>query len=348
MVKKYIRDAAKHLIFLSLMVTTFVPNETVTAEPKNSPLYQSSAYDLIAEVNALRVASGLPEYIVSPILMGTAQAQADFMASTGSVTHAGPGGIILTQRLLNAGYPLAGDLSLGGFRAENITGGSGKTAIQAVQQWLGDAEHINTMLSPVLVEIGAGVAVSNGRVYYVIDCARPTTSGAPQALPESGEASGVGDNSIASTPGAEIVPQYMAPVLTVAPDSEGLVYHEVLYGQSLWSLAIAYGVKIDEIRTLNGLSPDYVIQTGDRLLVRKDAQRLVTATFIPTITPIAVTVMLTDTSIPTPTTATIPELSTESSGTTGKGPVIGMVVAIILVALLLAGLATWVSARKVV
>jgi len=32
------------------------------------------------------------------------------------------------------------------------------------------------MVSQNLTEIGAGVAVSGGRVYYVIDCARPTTS----------------------------------------------------------------------------------------------------------------------------------------------------------------------------
>jgi len=348
MAKKHMWDAPSCLFLVAVLATCFIPFEKVAAEVVDSPFYQSSAYDLITEVNALRIASGLPEYTVSSILMGTAQAQADFMASIGSTTHAGPGGITLTQRLLNAGYPLAGDLSLGGFRAENITGGSGKTAAQAVQQWLGDAEHINTMLSPVLVEIGAGVAVSGGRIFYVIDCARPTTSGAPQAS-SGGDTGVINENSIASTPGVEVVPQYMAPVLTVTPDVEGLVYHEVLYGQSLWSLAIAYGVKIDEIRTLNGFSPEYVIQTGDRLLVRKVAPPPVKPINSPTNTPLTVTQLQTPTSfqLATPTTVlATPTVLSEIPNR--KSSVVGMVIGIVLFAILFAGLATWISVRKVV
>ena len=347
MVIKHIRKFAICLVLILIIVTTFVPNDIVIAKSDISSLSQSSAYDLIAEVNALRVASGLPEYTLSPILMGTAQAQADFMASTGTVTHAGPGGITLTQRLLNAGYPLAGDLSLGGFRAENITGGTGKTATQAVQQWLGDAEHINTMLSPVLVEIGAGVAVSGDRVYYVIDCARPTTSGAPQA-PIGSEVATTNDNSIAGTPVTEVIPQYMAPVLTATPDSEGSIYHEVLYGQSLWSLAIAYGVKIDDIRALNGLSPEYVIQTGDRLLVRKDAPPLVSPTFLQTISPTLTLPVITTPSSSATDTIIIGTQTELSELPEGRKSVAGKVVGIILVALLLAGLTTWIGARKVV
>ena len=113
--------------------------------------------------------------------MSTAQAQADYMAAIGSVTHSGPGGIQLTQRLLNAGYPLAGDILLGGFRAENITGGN-IIAAQAVQGWTGDALHLNTMLSPDLTEIGAGVARAGDRYYMVIDCALPTTNGQPKRV----------------------------------------------------------------------------------------------------------------------------------------------------------------------
>jgi len=335
------RKAAFWLTLASILVMTLIPYMQAKARPEDSPSFQSSAYDLIAAVNALRAASGLPEYSVNSILMGTAQAQADFMASTGSITHSGPGGIGLTQRLLNAGYPLAGDLSLGGFRAENITAGPGKSANQAVQEWLGDAAHINTMVSPNLQEIGAGVAVSGGTVYYVIDCARPASSGAPQAYTPGS------NGSAAGTPGAEVIPQYMAPVLTVTPDEKGLVYHEVLYGQSLWSLAIAYGVKIDEIRSLNNLSPDYVIQTGDRLLVRKDAPPLVTATFVHTVTPIMSTRVVTTTSFPTVMATTVTGTSAAMVEQPEKrNSVTGTVIAIVLVALLLAGMLTWLSARK--
>ena len=150
------------------------------AETAPRPLAAASAYDLIDAVNALRGSHGLPAYSINLTLMYTAQNQADFMAATGTVTHSGPGGIGLIDRLLAAGYPLAGDLSLGGFRAENIiSGGDDATAQWAVDQWMGDAPHQNTMLSPNLSEIGAGVATAGGRVYFVIDAAHPTSGGAP-------------------------------------------------------------------------------------------------------------------------------------------------------------------------
>ena len=336
------------LLLCAFFAATLVPSGNANALPGVSPRIQSNANELIAAVNTLRAASGLPEYTVNSILMGTAQAQANFMASIGSVTHSGPGGIGLTQRLLNAGYPLAGDLSQGGFRAENITGGPGKSANQAIQEWLGDAAHINTMLSPNLHEIGAGVAVSGGTVYYVIDCAQPTTGGVPQANTTGGEASTAGNASVVGTPGEAAIPQYMAPVLTATPDVEGLVYHEVLYGQSLWSLAIAYGVKIEEIRSLNNLSPEYVIQTGDRLLVRKDAPPPLaspTSTQFPT--PISQTLVSTATSILTSTVFAVTETPVVAADKQKSGnSFVGSIVGIVLLALLFAGGMTWIGARK--
>ena len=142
----------------------------------NIPSAAGSPFDLINAVNALRASYGLAPYNISPILMFTAQSQAEFMAATGDVSHTGFGGSSLTDRLLAAGYPLAGDLSLGGFRAENITSGNeDRSAQSAVYGWTGDALHLDTMISPNLSEIGAGVAIANGRVYYVIDAALPTT-----------------------------------------------------------------------------------------------------------------------------------------------------------------------------
>lgn len=224
------------------------------------PRLAGSPYDLIDAVNALRASYGLAPYSINSILMYTAQSQADFMAATGSMTHSGPGGIGVTDRLLAVGYPLAGDLSLGGFRSENITGGRESMSAQAaVDGWTGDAPHLNTMISPDLTEIGAGVAVSGGRVYYVIDCARPTTSGAPQAAATSVEGG-------SPVPGAEAVIVPAAVVST--PNEAGDVIHEVRPGQTLWQIAIAYNVKIDEIKSLNNLS-DNSIYPGNKLLIMK-------------------------------------------------------------------------------
>ncbi len=309
------------------LVVWLQPSTTVYAQP--AP--QVSASDLIAEVNALRLSNGLPAYTVSTILMQTAQGQADYMAATGSITHYGPGGITLTQRLLNAGYPLAGDLSLGGFRAENITGGSNKTAAQAVQEWTGDAPHLNTMLSPNLQEIGAGVAKVGSMVYLVIDCAMPTTGGGqlPAYTPASGEA---GSSTFAPS-------DFMVPVVTNTPDQEGLVYHEVQYGQTLWSLAIGYGVKIDEIRALNSLGGEEIIYQGERLLIRKDTPPAHTPSPIMSLAtdlPLAETASQTPLPPPeTPVPTTTSVLDSPDSSEDFNG---GLVVGIALLVILLVGL----------
>ena len=259
-----------------------------TAGTVHQPPLESSANDLIAIVNALRNVYSLPAYTVNPVLMTTAQNQADYMALTETVTHSGPGGSTMTQRLLAAGYPLGGDLSAGGFRSENIIQmlQSGM-AQEAVEAWMGDAPHQNTMLSPDLTEIGAGVAVMNGRVYYVIDCARPTNY----------------DETSASTqiPGAEAtVPAAVAviyPVELSTPNTDGQVIHEVRDGQTLWQIAISYGVKINDIKSRNNLL-DNDIYPGNKLLIKMEA----TATVVP------------------PTTSTLPSATANASPTVTLRP----------------------------
>jgi LysM repeat protein len=320
---------------LTLMVLgVFLLVANVVAQPANLPSIQSSANDLIAEVNALRVANGLPAYTVNQILMQVAQDQANYMAATGQIAHR-PG---LTQRLLDAGYPLAGDLSQGGFRAENITGGN-KTAAQAVQGWIGDALHTNTMLSPNLSEIGAGVAKVGNTYYMVIECALPTTNGQPQAYTPAA------DDPAAATSGPS---NFIVPITISTPDENGLVYHEVQYGQTLWAIAIEYGVKIDEIRALNNLGPTTDIYQGDRLLIQKDVPpSSVTATIgmsanpsIQTTTPIPFpTVTLLVTKTPT----MVIEVQFESPE---RNSMAGMVIGIALIAILFAGLFSWMSSRR--
>ena len=333
------RQMKNCLVFAFLVFVILHPFKDVVAQPVDLPFLQSSAYDLITEVNALRAANGLPAYTISPILMGTAQAQADFMAATGSVTHSGPGGIQLTQRLLNAGYPLAGDLSLGGFRAENITGGN-KTAAQAVQGWMGDAPHLNTMLSPNLTEIGAGVAKVGDRYYMVIDCAQPTISGQSQAYTP-----GIDDPVIGTSAPSDII----VPIITSTPDENGLVYHEVQYGQTLWAIALKYGVKIDEIRTLNNLGPTTEIYQGERLLVRKNTPPVpATVTVEVSVAPTDLVQLVTSTSISAATPFSPDTLTVTAAPDmdTGSNSVTGLVVGIVLVALLVVGTLSWMSSRQ--
>ena len=331
------RKSIKCVTFtLLVFVVSLLRYGNVIAQPAKLPPPQSSAHDLIAEVNALRAANGLPAYTDNSILMQIAQDQANYMAASGQVAHR-PG---LTQRLLNAGYPLAGDLSQGGFRSENITGGN-KTAAQAVLEWTGDALHLNTMLSPNLTEIGAGVAQAGGRYYMVIDCAQPTISGVPQVFTPN--ATGAVTESFGPS-------DFIVPVTTSTPDENGLVYHEVQSGQTLWAIAIEYGVKINDIRAMNNLGETTEIFPGDKLLVRKDAP-LPTATATLEVTAMPSDIFQTGTATSFPT-ATLPPADTPTilikdlTGASKGGSVAGIGVGIALVAILFAGMLTWMGSRK--
>jgi uncharacterized protein YkwD len=240
------------VILAIIGLLTFASAHGANAESLTRAQLSASPLDLVNAVNNLRAAYGLPPYSINPILMAVAQNQADYMASTGNVSHTGAGGSSVTVRLLAAGYPLAGQLSLGGFRSENITSGSESVSAQAVvDQWATDSLHLTTMISADLTEIGAGVSIHAGRAYFVIDCARPTNSDVPQDVGTPGaEGSPI--------PTAALVGSVVIPVTVSTPDANGELIHEVQAGQTLWQIAISYNTKIDEIKRLNNLVDDNI------------------------------------------------------------------------------------------
>lgn len=293
------------LLLLLVLLSALFPASLVGAggairQAESRLRVDMDAFSLINEVNALRAANGLAPYSINPILMAIAQQHAEFMAAYG-VSHYGYSGTRPYQRALNAGYPLAGDLSLGGFMSENITAGSEKSVQQAVLEWQGDAPHLNTMLSPNLTEIGAGVAIVDGRVYYVIDCAKPTGSGVPQntPLPSAGGATAV--PGAASSP----LPAVVRTIVPSTPGADGKVYHEVNPGETLWLIAISYGVKVADLQRLNGLGNSLDIYPKMKLLVMEMPTPTPTGTVTPTLFP-TFTPYPTFTAQPTPTATPTP------------------------------------------
>ena len=328
---------------LAAVVVLTITNHSYAA-PGKMPSAAGSPFDLINAVNALRASYGLAHYSISPILMFTAQSQAEFMASTGDVSHTGFGGSSLTDRLLAAGYPVAGDLSLGGFRAENVTSGNeDRTAQSAVDGWSRDALHLDTMISPHLSEIGAGVAIANGRVYYVIDAALPTTG---PVIPASTIIAGSG--SASPPPEASI-----STAVVSTPNLEGDVIHEVQVGQSLWQIAIAYEVAIDEIKRLNKMV-DNSIYPGIKLLIKTG----VVVTVMPTVSVTAVqagspTAMLISTvspaisaSLETPVSGTFTPGAAAETIAVDNTSIMRVAIGIIVLALLGGGVFTWLGRTK--
>lgn len=254
------RAAGRALLLVAsfgiLILSLLSAGEVQSAGLRSRLAQASDAYELIDAVNALRIANGLPPYDAHPILMGTAQAQADYMASTGTVSHYGPDGSRPYQRILAAGYPLAGDLSQGGFTSENITAGTNLSAQEAVSGWQGDAPHLHTMLSTYAQDIGAGVATAGDHVYYVIDVALATGS-TPRYTPGPG----------GTFPTAVYYAPLVSTIYPSTPAADGAVRHKVQPGETLWLIAITYGTKVDSIRGLNNLASDAPLHPGLDLLI---------------------------------------------------------------------------------
>lgn len=324
--------AAVFLLFLCLP-----PKESALARPREDI---TSPSQLIEAVNSLRLSNGLAALPVHPILMQSAQSQADYMAAIGYSTHARPSGTY-TQQLLSLGFPLAGDLSLGGFRAENVLNTNGPLVWGSVPGAWQDAEHMNTMLSGNFTHIGAGVSQSGSSYFYVVDTAAATGSGQQQSSAAAVLTSAPGG----STTGSSGVSQFMVPVTLNTPRPDGNVYHKVQYGQSLWSIAIAYGTTIKNIQALNNLGEASTVYQGQELLVVTGATQaasvpvevtptiLIISTFSPTVTfaPTATSVGVTHT--PTEGTAEAAEVKPASSRV--------LLVVIIIAAFVGAGMAVW-------
>ena len=339
---------------LTLLVLTFglLPTNDILARSmlqENGPV----AEELIQGVNALRTANGMPPLNVHPALMQIAQVEADGMAA-GMRGHWRPNDMTLGQWLLSLGYPLSGDLSMDGYRSENVVNGPGLTAQEAVEMWTGDELHTNTMLSENRSDIGAAVSSAMdewGRTvyYYVIVTALQTKSGKMQydaypiltALPMT-QVAHYGDATQAAQ--ALLVPQYIVPVMLATARPDGDVIHEVRYGQTLWDIAIKYGVKIEAIRQLNDLSSTD-IYTGQKLLVQKGATQptpplVATSTFTPvafTFTPTPV-IEQSD-PLPSADLASVPVIQAKTSVT-------GVTVGIALLALVLAGLLSRLTTKR--
>jgi uncharacterized protein YkwD len=327
---------------LLLFTVQFQPGVTAAALPAEA----ASPVELVAAVNNLRLAYGLPTLNIDPILTQTAQSQADALLATGgAVGHTRPNGITFTQQLLMLGYPLSGDLSLGGYRSENFIFGYQLSAVDAVEAWRGDEPHLNTMISPNRSDIGAGVAASaDGAVYYVIDTALRTASGQPQS-----DANLYLPGGISGTPDpAAAVNQYIVPVSIATARPDGDVYHIVQYGQTLWSIAIGYGTKIDQIRTLNHLGSGTTVYPNQLLLVKQGATQPApvspTRVNLPPPATGAPAVSVVRESAPTQVAAAtgLPESPDRSPEPSPRGPSASIWVALILLTLLAgAGGAAW-------
>jgi uncharacterized protein YkwD len=289
-------------LLVSLLNTSVI--STRASVPQSRLL---NAYDVINAVNQLRAANGLPPYQVNGALMASAQAHSDYQAATGQITHTGQGGSNAKSRAIAAGY--GGGAAV--FVSENIYGGGNVSAQQAVNWWMGDALHQNTMLSPNYVDAGAGVATNGNTYYYTLDV------GYIAGSPGSGGTSSTAQPLAASTAIAFV------PVQIASPAADGSIVHVVQPGQTLWTIAAAYKVSLPEILELNKMTANTTIYPGNKITV-KGPDATPTSTPTETFTPGAPTL----TKRPTrERTATVTELAIAETSSPKPGETIRRVAA---------------------
>jgi len=234
----------------------------LTALPAQAaPLSAPTAYEVIAAVNALRASYGLDPYLVDGLLMISAQAQADYLASMSSSMvdgHSGPGGTDADARALAVGFPYVDGLDINENWAALPEDATVEFLIYTV--W-GDEIHMHTMLHQQGQLAGVGVSSSDGQYYYILDVAAYWGDAGLTPQPTT---LAFGENAATQ----QYVSQYIAPVAKAQPAADGSITHTVQSGQSLWMLATHYDVDIESLRQLNGLGTSDMIYIGQKIIIR--------------------------------------------------------------------------------
>jgi hypothetical protein len=124
------------------------------------------AAEMLARINAVRIAQKLPPYAYSEKLAGAAQAHSKDMAASGKVDRAGTDGSSPKSRILAAGY---GQWTIGPIVDEAIYGGT--DGLQgAFDWWMNAPTDKGRLLSTRFREVGIGAATSsNGWIYWTLD-----------------------------------------------------------------------------------------------------------------------------------------------------------------------------------
>jgi LysM repeat protein len=250
------------LLTLAVVLAPLQPAR-VNAEQNTAPHSQVAAYELISAMNFLRTSYGLPALIENATINAVAQATAQIMADQQLSWHIGD----VAGRISAAGYGAGAKV----YATENFAyAGSGATIDQIMVMWA-DYDHMRPATQPNYCHVGAGVATaSNGMTYYILQAAYISGAACDSTPPTGG----------GGTPGQPPAGfGYVTPVEKVELNEDGNYVHVVKTGQSLWSIAVAYGVTIKEILAWNNLPDSYVLWPGDELTIAgPDSRALVTPT----------------------------------------------------------------------
>ncbi len=256
------------ILLVLLLLFTLLGAQTASAELADEDI--TDAVEIIRLINEYRAGQGLNPYTFNQKLALTAQGHAEYQASINSPgTHVGGTDEThtSTDRARLQGYN--GNVEY--FRTdEMIYNGGFATPQKAFDWWKASPIHNGIMTSEIYHEVGVGIALSSsGQIYYTVNVGmipNVTVPGPMEYRAPTVEEYKPADESI--------------DVVTAAPGVDGSIYHTYKQGETLPTIAVAYGITLEKLLTLNGLSASEIPADGTLLVIQ-----LPTATSTPTATP---------------------------------------------------------------
>jgi uncharacterized protein YkwD len=225
---------------------------------------QPTGYDLAAAVNAYRTSKGYYQLTPNQQVMSAAQTHAEWIVATGQGGHIGANGSNETTRVSWTGY--GGGAAI---RCDECWA-SGRTIEDAIYGAWSDWTHQEVMLNAWgnrYTDIGGGVATQgDGRYIFILNVCMVIGKGYSGAVPDSsGSLPSAPMNPLATADRSN----YIYGVTRATPLPDGTIKHKVMYGQTLVTIAEAYGITIDELRALNNMAAGAtIIWPEDELLIQ--------------------------------------------------------------------------------
>jgi len=253
-------NRSKYFIaFLMIFVMITQTSASVSAA-QSAP----SGYDLVAEVNAYRLSQGY--YALNPQsqVMAAAQAHAEWIVETGQGGHTGVGGSDETMRVAWTGY--GGGAAIQCDEAWAHTDSINNAIYVAWSDWTHQEVMLHGWGNPY-TDIGGGVAdYGDGTYVFVLDICMISGQGSSQFTPGN-------NTNLENTPNIQGTPDlsnYVFGVVKSTPAADGSIIHIVKPGQTLSSIAEAYGITIDQLRELNYMAADQTdIWPEQKLMIKK-------------------------------------------------------------------------------
>jgi LysM repeat protein len=213
-----------------------------------------SAQAIAAAVNQARADAGLGPLAVDPLLNQAAQNHVNDMVNNYVYGHYGSDGSSVQVRVARTGYAQSPWVSENWVSSTSVAG--------AMSWWMNDYIHRVNILNGNWQEIGVGVGTRGGEMIFVTVFSGNSGDGAVEAAVAAvaPEAAPPAADPPAAPPAApaEVAP---APAQPLTIPAEGLDY-TIQPGDTLLSVALAYGMTWETLAAANGLSDGSLLQIG--------------------------------------------------------------------------------------